>query len=224
MKKMALILSCCALGMSASTASAAGMYVSGNAGFALANTLTTNYDDSAEILSVDMDFDTGWALTGAFGYDFDGFRTEFEMGYQQSNSKEADWSLHGRDQIMTFGTTSLLDYDLTATTYLANGYYDFKNNSPFTPFLGAGLGMVTVEINDFSLGMFDLNRDFDDTVFAYQISAGVSYAFSKNFAMDLTYRYLGADDPKYDGGDGLARSVESEFGSNNFMLGGRLAF
>jgi opacity protein-like surface antigen len=211
--------------MSATTASAAGYYISGNAGLALPNTLTTNYDDRWEILSADTEFDTGWVFAGAFGYDFgDGLRTEFELGYQQSNSKETEWSLHGRDQTMTFATTALLEYDLTATTYLINGYYDFKNNSPFTPFLGAGLGMATVEFNDFFLGTRYLSviGDFSDTVFAYQLSAGVSYAFSKNFAMDLTYRYLGADDPKYDAGH--VGRAESEFGSNNFMLGGRLAF
>ncbi len=224
MKKMAVVLSCCALGLSATAASAAGYYVSGNVGFALPNTLTTTYNDSKEFWQADTDFDSGWALTGAFGYDFDGFRTEFELGYQQSNFKETTWSSHWNNNIVTWGSTSLLDYDLTATTYLVNGYYDFKNNSGFTPFLGAGMGMATVELNNFSRGASYLGGDVDDTVFAYQFIGGVSYAFNKNFAMDLTYRYVGAADPTYDSGDGFNTKIDSEFGSNNFLLGGRFTF
>ena len=37
--------------------------------------------------------------------------------------------------------------DVGIFTFLANGYFDFNNDSKFTPYLTAGLGMANVEID-----------------------------------------------------------------------------
>ena len=222
MKKYVLALSCCTLALSATMASAAGVYVSGNIGLAAPPALTATAADSREILNADISFSTGLALTGAVGYDFGGFRAEAELGYQQNNSDDTDWSLRGAHNTATFATTSFANCNLTSSTLFANGYYDFKNNSPFTPYLGAGLGVAKVELKDVSFGRFLTNYSADDTVFAYQFIAGTSYSITKNVAIDLSYRYVSSSEPSLDFGYG--RGIDLEFSSHNFMLGGRYTF
>ena len=146
------------------------------------------------------------------------------MGYQENNSEDTDWSVSGYGNTATFATTSLLNGNLTSTTLMANGYYDFKSSSPFTPYLGMGLGAANVEIKNITgpLGN-DLNYSVDDSVFAYQFIAGCSYAINKNIALDISYRYVGADDPSFDDSY-YNRVTDFEFASHNFLFGGRYTF
>jgi opacity protein-like surface antigen len=63
-------------------------------------------------------------------------------------------------------------------TALLNGYFDFKNDTRFTPFLGAGLGYA------------DENASDQKNAFAYQGIAGVSYSIDNNWALTAQYNYL----------------------------------
>jgi len=68
--------------------------------------------------------------------------------------------------------------DANIYTALVNGYFDFKNDTRFTPFLGAGAGYA--------------NENFGgaNDEFAYQGIAGVSYAIDNNWALTAQYNYL----------------------------------
>ena len=222
MKKLSFILSYCALTLSATAASAAGVYVGGNIGFAVPPSLELTTAYGWEVAAADIEFDTGWALNGAVGYDFDGFRVEGEIGYQHNKSGNTDFSLSGYDYRATISTTDILNAKLKTVTYMANGYYDFKNSSPWTPFLGAGIGAATVKLDDISFAYDYGNYSYDDTVFAYQLMAGVSYAVSKNLALDLSYRFVGTESPEFD--DGWGNAMDFEFYSHNFLLGARYTF
>jgi opacity protein-like surface antigen len=68
--------------------------------------------------------------------------------------------------------------NMNTYTALVNGYFDFKNDTRFTPFLGAGLGYA------------DVNKSNQDNAFAYQGIAGVSYAIDNNWALTAQYNYL----------------------------------
>ena len=63
-------------------------------------------------------------------------------------------------------------------TALVNGFYDFKNDTRFTPFLGAGVGYANV------------NAGGADDSFAYQGIAGVSYELCPQWALTAQYNYL----------------------------------
>jgi len=222
MKKSTFLLSCCMVALSATAASAAGVYVGGNLGFAVPPTLTATEDNGWSGLAADVSFSSGLALTAAVGYDFDSFRVEGEFGYQQNNSDDTDWSITAYNNTATFATTSILNGNLAATTWMVNGYYDFKNNSPFTPFLGAGIGYAKVELNDITSHYYYGTYSVDDSVFAYQFMAGCSYNINKNIAIDLSYRYVASSNPTFT--DGLGGSTDFEFKSHNFLLGGRYTF
>jgi opacity protein-like surface antigen len=75
---------------------------------------------------------------------------------------------------------------------LINGYYDFPNRTKFTPYASAGLGWLQNKISETRTGSAKFNGMGSATrsSFAWQLGAGVSYAVSKNVAIDLGYRYL----------------------------------
>lgn len=85
---------------------------------------------------------------------------------------------------------------VNAQTMFVNAYYDFHNQSRFTPYLGAGAGLAFVR----SKGCIDI-KDITDgwpgsstgghtkTNFAYNATAGVSYALTKSIDLDLAYRF-----------------------------------
>lgn len=68
-------------------------------------------------------------------------------------------------------------------TVMLNGYWDIKNDTRFTPYLGAGAGWAYENSNS-AIG--DSNSD----AFAYQGIAGVSYAIDNNWALTAQYNYI----------------------------------
>lgn len=221
MKKMALVLSCCSLALSATTVSATGVYVSGQLGFSLLPTLTDEYTWVGGSWTDNLSTDTGLALGGAIGYAFDSFRAEAEAGFQQNDLDTSDWAANDVTWGSASGSDSFIDGDISSTSFFANGYYDIKNSSAFTPFIGAGIGYANVEINDYQTDIDDTPFSIDDSAFAYQFMLGASYAFNKNFSLDLSYRYVGTSGLELED-EGYI--IDLEYSSHNFMLGGRYTF
>jgi len=188
--------------------SAKGPYVSGNLGLAMLSDSDIT-DSTVPGITLDIESDTGLALGVAAGYDFgNNIRIEGEIAYQKNDLDKA--SLLGVDVDLTGDTSSL--------ALLFNGYYDFANESAFTPFISAGLGIAKVEVNDFNVpgsGLPDSNDD--DTVFAYQVGAGVGYAVNKKVTLDVKYRYFRTSDPDFD-------TATAEYSSHNLYAGIRVAF
>ncbi|MGD0277128.1 MAG: outer membrane beta-barrel protein [Syntrophales bacterium] len=116
-----------------------------------------------------VSYDTGFGLNLSGGYKFnDPIRVEFELGY-----KSADFN--------TFES----DSSLKVWSYMVNAYYDIKTNSPLTPFIGLGLGLLNGDIK-----LEGWSKD--DTEFGYQIIAGAAYKVDKNVAIDISYHFQAA--------------------------------
>ncbi len=66
---------------------------------------------------------------------------------------------------------------------LLNMYYDYITCTPFTPYLGVGLGGSSIKysVEDQS----DRNNRF-----AWQVGAGIAYAFNTNISADVGYRFV----------------------------------
>jgi len=185
--------------------SADGPYLSANLGLAaLSDSDITNPGEESEELS----YDTGWTLGAAVGYRFNNVRVEGELSYQKNDA----------DQLSQMGDISDMKGDATSTALLVNGYYDFANESAFTPYISAGLGYAKVETNDMNVvGSSGSDFNEDDGVFAYQVGAGVGYAVNENVTLDLKYRYFATEDAELD-------TSEVEFASHNFLVGIRYNF
>lgn len=70
---------------------------------------------------------------------------------------------------------------------MGNIYFDFRNNSPFTPFVGIGGGAVYYrERND--CGSPNTVKP------GFQITTGINYRINKNLGLDIGYRYFRMQD------------------------------
>ena len=71
-----------------------------------------------------------------------------------------------------------INLDNRVNLYMANAYYDFKNSSPFTPFLGFGIGMADI-------------KNAKDNEFAWSAHLGGKYNITPNVYLGLKGSYTG---------------------------------
>jgi outer membrane autotransporter protein len=113
------------------------------------------------------------------------------------------------------------------STLFANLYWDFHNDTAFTPYVGGGLGMA---FNYAGYDFQDLNGNrwsMDDrqTNFAWNLGLGVAFNFNDNLALDLGYRFvhLGYNDVSSTV-NGNKVEISHDPYNNEFMLGLRFMF
>jgi opacity protein-like surface antigen len=125
--------------------------------------------------------------------------------------------------------------NLNSWIFLVNAFVDLGTWECFTPFVGAGIGGAYNMVSDFSDvtpsvaafggtgSSFGLGRGTGTWNLAWALYAGVSYAVSKNFNIDLTYRYLSYGSAKdtvdCDGGCGGTDFTFKDLHSHDIMLG-----
>jgi opacity protein-like surface antigen len=115
---------------------------------------------------------TGWTADIAAGRALNSnVRAEGEVLYSQDDQEN---SASGRIKVLAG---------------LANGYYDFDTGTPLRPFIGAGVGIGQVKLDDGP-------AHGDDTGFAYQLMTGVAYPINDKVSAQVGYRYLGVNDVK----------------------------
>lgn len=113
------------------------------------------------------------------------------------------------------------------STLFANVYWDFHNDTDFTPYVGGGLGLAFNYTGyDFTTRNgehFSIDDRFTD--FAWNAGVGVSYAFNEVLSVDASYRFVGLG---YNELSGTVQGVKYEIGNepynNEFMLGLRFSF
>ena len=140
----------------------------------------------------------------AVGYDFYKkiqvpLRAELEYAaFSQAEGKSSETSYY--DDVI-FGKGSITQ-KLGVQTLFLNVYYDFRNSTAFTPYLGAGLGLAFLRAKgqqdwwNYYDGVLDESGTFKlgaktSTNFAWNIGAGLAYDFTDYFSLDLNYRFAG---------------------------------
>ena len=172
-----------------------------------------NFADDADIdgtgISTNADLDTGLVAVPTIGYRYgNGFRTEFEGAYRESDVD----SLSG-----VAGGTG----DIEAKSLMANLVYEINTNTRFKPYFGGGLGLARVDYDGVApVGGGTI--DDDDNVFAYQGIAGISYWLSEALEIAAEYRYFATEDPEFRTSTGV--SVDGEYDSHGVLLGLRWNF
>lgn len=75
--------------------------------------------------------------------------------------------------------------DYSQMDFMVNGYYDFQKTGPWTPFVGAGLGLFNTEL---SVGGYAAS----ETVFGFSVAGGASYAITDKVSAEgmLRGKYL----------------------------------
>jgi opacity protein-like surface antigen len=154
------------------------------------NTLDATVSYLGENAGVDGGSDNKSLGGGTLGYGLDfakkgiNVRTELELGFSSKASYNESYSDEdGKNDVSLKFEKQYL---------LLNGYYDFRNSTPFTPFIGAGVGLARVKA---SLGYaesdgFGLSQSKSKVNFVYQVGAGASYEAAQNLSLDIGYRFV----------------------------------
>ncbi len=206
MKKKVFVIAGCIMLILLSTSAYGEVergYIGGNLGlgFFSDSSATSQYTPG---LNYDIKANNGFAVGAAIGYDFYGFpRIEGEIAYQ---SNALDKAVRGARKVT-------LHEDIDSLAFLVNGYWDFKNDSFWTPYLSVGLGGALINVDDNSKYV---GNDYAG-VFAYQAGFGLAYAVDKNLTIDAKYRYFATSNPKF-------KFVEMEYETQNVYLGMRYSF
>jgi opacity protein-like surface antigen len=124
--------------------------------------------------------DIGWSILDVDGGDDDdNFVVGGGIGYQFSDLFRVDITadFSGEYEVAPGA-------EISTATVLGNLYFDWANDTMFTPYVGGGIGYGFVD----GSGLAE-----DDDGVAYGAAAGVAVGLTNNLDLDLGYRFRGID-------------------------------
>jgi OOP family OmpA-OmpF porin len=155
------------------------MYVTVDAGAAWQQNL--NAKGNGEI-----SFDTGFRSDVALGYNFcKDFSAELETGVIDNSIN----SIAGRP-LSSYGASA----DVYEIPMLVNAIYRVPLKGAWTPYVGAGVGGVATCLDAKNVPLLNPSYSSTDFTFAYQATAGLKYAVSKNIELGIAYKFIGTTD------------------------------
>lgn len=191
MRKSLLLCTAAAVLFSFSAqASEINPYASVKAVYSWENFKLTSEDSSAE-----LKLKTG-GVNAAVGAEIGNVRAELEYGFRPLKQKQ----LIEEDEV---GYTKM-----GISTYMVNAYYDFRNSSIITPYVGIGVGLADIKLKFEDPADPDFNLSQSKTKFAYNVQAGFGIEVAKDVTIDIGYRYLEANSFKI--GEGKIASHTDE--------------
>lgn len=173
----------------------------------------------------------GYDVGGNIGYDFGGFRAEFEVAYKDNNLDQTTFEQAipaipisvgfgvGATRVPTLGVNSTAaDGNARVLSFMANGLFDFggKDND-IGAYLGGGAGIARVQHYQYQNAKFGPAFINDsDTGFAWQILAGVYKPLSDHVDLGLKYRFFNVPTVDTFTTNGLATSTR--YRSHSLMV------
>ena len=164
-------------------------------------------------------FDGGFGGTVAAGYRVTPrIRGEIELGYRRAGIDDST----ARHELYQPVRASGIDGHVSTLSLMANGIYAHEAGR-LRPYVGAGIGIarVGVESDAQTVRLTTAGRSGDveipkmsgnDTVFAYQLLAGVGFVLTEKTELRAGYRYLASEDTDIDGEEGTNASHNLEAG------------
>lgn len=167
-------------------------------------------------VSREIDDDVGYVISGAMG-----------RRHNRRLRSEIEFAIRGNDFDLNLSGFSPTDVeaDVSAYSLMKNVIFDFPNQSRFTPYAGAGIGISLVEVESQFTPLVDIptptaasELSEDDTALTYQFIGGV--ATRVNHAMDFVveYRFLGTSDIELD------TLGSAPYRVNNLFMGVKLEY
>ncbi|HGN0869640.1 TPA: outer membrane protein [Providencia alcalifaciens] len=208
MKKI-IAVSLLSLVSSAAFAGAESLYVSGKIGASIVQVSNQKWltsDNEFEKTNLGNTNDSVFGGNIAVGYDFSKtttlpLRTELEFGMREKAS--TSHNLASYNDHVDLSSSDDVKTDITLNTVMLNTYYDFKNNTKFTPYVSVGLGMASinhkmrydynehiVSMNQFTHEKFTKSKT--TTNFAWSVGLGSQYRVNNHVSLDMGYRFLDA--------------------------------
>jgi len=201
-----------------------GPYVSGYLGLSQPMDMdanSTQYGPGGKIYNDRVEFDPSLNIGGSGGFDFGFVRLEGELSYKNGEMSSIT------EQISNTRYTNV-DGRVGVFTVMFNTFLDMRNPSPVTPYIGIGVGIATLYLDDtygteVSTGYRQrLYESNDEAVFAYQAAAGLEIALTQMLSLDLGYRYFGTTKANFN--RNTSTETEMKFESHNASIGFRVKF
>lgn len=214
---------CLALAPAALKAEGNGMYLAPKFLMSIQDTGTIN--KSWTLAGSGLDEYSQFTLGGALALGVDLWPQQMvplrlEVEFALRGNSEQSWTDRGLYTNNIKGTWN-------NSTLFANAFWDFHNDTAFTPYVGAGIGLafnytgyeVTLRNGD------TYSADDRFTNLAWNVGAGFSYDITEMLAFDASYRFVGLG---YNEISKTVNGVKTEIGNepynNELMLGLRLNF
>lgn len=158
---------------------------------------------------VPVEIGSGWYLRGDISYNIEpaydftlfGISTDNQrfgggvgFGYHFNDWLRADVNVAymGKDSF-DFG---IGEASFRAWTGLLNGYVDLGTVSGFTPYVGAGVGVMSSK-HAVEVPLLAIDESERQNEFAYSLNAGVAYRLAGNTSVDVGYQYVSSPDTEY---------------------------
>ena len=147
---------------------------------------------------------TGLLLSCGGGYSMGGnFRLEYDIAYRKISFSDVEIN-----DLKVIGVSIQGgEGDVISLSFMLNGWYDLIHAGRWAIYLGGGLGAGLISLKNVYIETAPvvpnpvvtktLYVDDNDWRFAMQGGAGITYALSADFTLDLGYRYYATADPKF---------------------------
>ena len=189
----------------------------------------------ASLLSVNAQAEVNQYVSGKISYDFN------KVNMKVANPNEAELS-RGKANKELFGThiaygvqagyvrgelelnnsrdikrnynDGLDHFRLYKHSVMANAYFDYLTCTPWTPYVGAGIGSAYLKADDGNQAKSVYNL-------AWQVMAGLTYDINSHWTLDAGYRYADLGRIRKNSGDRVAKLTARD---HEIMLGVRYTF
>ena len=183
------------------------------------------YDRDSASWSQMFDGGTGVLAGASLGYRMGNFRAEAEYFYRSTTYDDLSpipGNIQGKRAELLVSEAGI--DDVLSHNFFANLYYDYRSDSKFTPYVGFGVGFAQVSLDFYNRWARNYNPNeietfpnnpelrqklagtttigrakLSDTLFGYQVLAGVDYQVSDPVSIGLKFRW--ADFGEFEGGD-----------------------
>ncbi|HBG05690.1 MAG: hypothetical protein A2075_11150 [Geobacteraceae bacterium GWC2_58_44] len=140
-------------------------------------------------LSGKLSYHPGLVLAAVAGYEAGkGIRGEAELNFRKLTT----------DRLTTGATVVAVDSDIWTCGFMTNVYYDFRNRSAVTPYLGGGVGLIVAEFGRGTSNGTTLWPADRDLSIAYQGMAGFALQIDRQSSLDFVYHHYAVPSLHFD--------------------------
>lgn len=151
-------------------------------------------------------------------------------GFDFSAKSNLNLRLEGEAMFRTSISNDYLEYN--AHTFMFNAFYDFRNSTKFTPYVGAGIGLSIISVSfdkvriPYDGSYYYVDDSGSGASFAMHVGAGCYIELSELVGLDFGYRYmyLGNSNVELDFQGRSTETWEADLSGHEFTLGFRFNF
>jgi opacity protein-like surface antigen len=173
-----------------------GLYVSGHGGWSFPDKTTSEFNSPGlpgGVGNIVTDPDDGYRVGGAAGYIFNRYISgEVEVTYAEHDISNL--------RVRSFATGGVLSPpipakgDASTLSGMVNGYLSLPIDTVWRPYVGGGIGYSRVSANGIGFAGIPGDTDDSDSVFTWQLIAGVGFDIAPNLELGGRYRYQHVDE------------------------------